>query len=229
MAEAESGYLLYGGRYTRAAIVEMVLAEGDIPYRLHRVDIINKQHRDPAYRAVNPAGLVPALVTPEGQCLQETPAICLYLAERHGLAHLVPAVADPRRGPFLSALFHITDELEPELKRFYYPQRYSPRQEDIALVSAQALARAQEHFALIESAMAAAGPYRLGSQLSLIDLVLAFWVTCLGPAQQSPARPCLQACRMLVAARPKLRAIFADIEDWQRDYTRLSATSRDNA
>ncbi|HMB75073.1 MAG TPA: glutathione S-transferase family protein [Kiloniellaceae bacterium] len=222
-AAGDAAYLLYGGLYTRAAIVEMVLAEGDIPYRLQAVDILNGEHRSPAYRAVSPTGLVPTLITPEGRRLHETPAICLYLAERHGLTHLVPAVDDPLRGPFLSALFHLTGELEPELKRYFYPQRYAPRAEDNAAVRAQALGRAHGHFAVIEAALAAAGPFRLGAQLSLVDLTLAFWMDCLAPAARPPACPAIAACCALVTARPKLQPIFAAIQDWRDDYARRDA------
>ena len=35
-----SGYILYGGRFTRALMVEMVLAEGDINYELREIDIV---------------------------------------------------------------------------------------------------------------------------------------------------------------------------------------------
>ena len=72
-------YILYGGRFTRALMVEMVMAEGGIPYELRNVDIVAHEHRRPEYLAVNPAGWVPALLTPEGETLYETPAINLYL------------------------------------------------------------------------------------------------------------------------------------------------------
>ena len=88
-------YVLYGGRFTRALIVEMVMAEGGIPYELRSVDIVAHEHREPAYLAVNPAGWVPALVTPAGETLYETPAINLYLAEHHRLTHLAPESPTP--------------------------------------------------------------------------------------------------------------------------------------
>lgn len=217
MAKDTSAYRLYGGPYTRAAIVEMVLAEGDIPYSLQSVDIDRDEHRGPAYRAISPNGLVPTLITPEGQHLYETPAICLYLAERHGLTQLVPPLEDPQRGLFLSAFFYLTDELEPELKRFYYPARYAPRLDDKAAVRAQALSRAHELFAAIEARLGApnsdhAGPYHLGERLSLADLNLAFWIGGLAPNERPPACPAIMACHDLVAARPKLRSIFHALE-----------------
>lgn len=212
-----SAYRLYGGRFTRAAIVEMVLAEGEIPYELVAVDIGAGEHRGSAYRAVSPTGLVPTLVTPEGQHLYETPAIGLYLAERHGLDWVAPPAGDNARGPFLSALFFLAGELEPELKRFFYPQRYAPRAEDGARVREQALGRVHRIFAAIEARLAAAGPFHLGPRPSLADLTLAFWVDSLAPAERPPACPAVHACRDLVAARPKLQPIFAAMAAWQDD------------
>ena len=72
-------YILYGGRFTRVLIVEMVMAEGAIPYELRNIDIVAHQHRKPEYLAVNPAGWVPALE--EQGLLAPCPAIrhCLKL------------------------------------------------------------------------------------------------------------------------------------------------------
>ena len=106
-----SGYILYGGRFTRALMVEMVLAEGDINYELREIDIVQKQHQSLEFLAINPSGWVPALITPEGQTLYETHAINLYLAERHRLTKIAPGVSEPERGLFLSGLFSICDDL----------------------------------------------------------------------------------------------------------------------
>ncbi len=122
-------YVLYGGKITRAPLVQMVLDEGDIPYELREINIHGTRTPGAAYRAINPAGFVPAIITPEGDVLHETPAIMMYLAERHGLTHLAPSLSDPDRGKFLNAVFFIADDIQPEVKRFYYPHRYSPRKQ----------------------------------------------------------------------------------------------------
>ena len=51
-----NGYILYGGRFTRALMVEMVMAEGDINYELREIDIVQKQHQSPEFLAINPSG-----------------------------------------------------------------------------------------------------------------------------------------------------------------------------
>ena len=40
-------YVLYGGKFTRALMTEMVLLEGDIPYELRTVDTIKHEHLQP--------------------------------------------------------------------------------------------------------------------------------------------------------------------------------------
>lgn len=123
-------YQLYGCRLTRSLIVQMVLAEGGIDYELRQVDIFNDEHRSPDFLALDPAGFVPVLIKPDGEVVYETPAINLYLADHHRLSHLAPGIDEPERSRFLSGLFFLSDDLEPALKRYFYPQRYVLRDAD---------------------------------------------------------------------------------------------------
>ncbi|MGB5705646.1 MAG: glutathione S-transferase N-terminal domain-containing protein [Arenicellales bacterium] len=67
-----SGYVLCGGEFTRTLITQMVMAEGGIDYELRQVDILRHEHKSSEFLSINPAGLIPALVTPEGDVLYET-------------------------------------------------------------------------------------------------------------------------------------------------------------
>lgn len=49
---------------------------------LHSVDILGGEHRQPAYLAINPRGLLPALED-DGQTLVDSQAILVYLARRY--------------------------------------------------------------------------------------------------------------------------------------------------
>lgn len=218
-----SGYILYGGRYTRALLVEMVLAEGDIAFERREVDIVAGEHRSPEFLAVNPAGLVPALVVPEGAALYETPAINLTLAERHGLTHLAPRPEEPERGPFLSGLFYLTGELEPALKRYFYPQRYTPRAEDIPAVRDRSLHHVLERFGVIDRRLQDGGPYHLGERFSLVDLTAVYWAVCIGSAERLVPYPALTHCMDLVTARPKLRSMFDDLKAGITEYANMQA------
>ena len=159
--------LLYGGPYTRALITEMVLIESGIPYELRVVDVLANEHRSPEFLAINPAGWVPALITPEGETLYETPAINLMIAERHGLTDIAPAAGDPARGRFLCGLFYLTGELEPVMKRYFFPHRYVVRKEDASAMKKMAAADALDRLGVVNQRLEAEGPYHLGDRVSL--------------------------------------------------------------
>jgi glutathione S-transferase len=216
-------YVLYGGPFTRGLLVEMVLAEGDIAYERRTVDTLKGEHRSAAYLAVNPAGLVPALVTPEGEILVETPAIDLYLAERHDLVQLAPRAEEPERGRFLSGLFYLSGELEPRLKRYYYPHRFALRAEDGPAVQEHALQGVLDRLAVIERQLRDRGPYHLGERFSLVDLTLAFWTVLLDREDRLAPYAAIRRCTTMVTDRSKLRGKFDELAAMREDYARLEA------
>jgi GST-like protein len=78
---------LYTWRTPNGRKVPILLAELDLPYQLHLVDIGKRQQKQPEYLAINPNGKIPALVDtdgPERIVLFESGAILEHLAERTG-------------------------------------------------------------------------------------------------------------------------------------------------
>jgi maleylpyruvate isomerase len=59
------------------------------------VDLRSEEHLGPAYRALNPQGLVPALEQ-DGKLLIQSPAIIEWLEERHPQPPLLPAEPEAR-------------------------------------------------------------------------------------------------------------------------------------
>lgn len=173
-------YVLYGGDFTRSVLVQWVLDEGGLAYEFKNVDILKGEHRASDFLAVNPAGLVPVLITPEGQALYETAALMVYLADRHGLTDLAPPVADPSRGLFLSTIFYLASDIQSEMKRFHYPHRFSPRTEDNPVVQGMARRLVLARLAVMDERLARSGPYVLGERFSLADAYLTYWVAWLG-------------------------------------------------
>ena len=168
-------YTLFGGGYTRAHMTEMVFAEVQVPFEVKLVDTLKGENRTPKFLEINPTGFVPALRTPDSKVLFETPAINLYLAELHGTGLLAPSIDDPDRGLFLSSLFYITDELEPTLKRYFYPNRYGVRNSDELKIREKSLDTICHTLGFINEHLTNAGPFHLGNRYSLVDLVLSFW------------------------------------------------------
>ena len=63
--------------------VRIFMAEKGISCETEQIDIIKGENLSEAYLAVNPRGLVPALVLDDGAVLDESVAICRYLEETH--------------------------------------------------------------------------------------------------------------------------------------------------
>jgi maleylpyruvate isomerase len=66
-----------------------------LQYEYLPVDLRTEQHLTPEFRALNPQGLVPALVD-EGKVLTQSPAIIEWLEERYPTPALLPADPDER-------------------------------------------------------------------------------------------------------------------------------------
>ena len=140
-------YTLHYAPDNASLIVRLVLDGAGIPYRTALVDRARRAQDGPAYRALNPAGLVPTLETPQGP-ISETGAILLWLTDVHNLG---PGPADPDRLPFLKWLFFLSNTAHADLRMIFYPHQYAPveahpaHQEIIA-------ARMLRHFALVDEA-----------------------------------------------------------------------------
>jgi glutathione S-transferase len=195
-------YILYGGDFTRATLVQWLLEEGKIEYELRKVDILKGEHRSAEFLAINPAGLVPVLITPEGDVLHEVAALMLYLADRHQLTDLAPSVLDPDRGHFLSAVFHVAGDIQPEMKRFHFPHRFSLRTEDNVAVQSMAKSIVFSRLDVMNARLAKRGPYVLGDRFSLADFYLSFWVAYLDRHSACMQFPSIAKLYDLVRSRP---------------------------
>ncbi len=219
-------YLLYGGKFTRALMVQMVMAEGDIEYELREIDILSQQERSPQYLAINPAGFVPAMAKPDGEVLFETHAINLYLVDTHRLTQLAPMVDEPGRGTFLSGLFFICDDFEPILKRYFYPHRFVLREEDAAEMRRQSLALALERLGIIDQRMQQQGPYYLGERYSLVDLAVSYWAQDLMFDNNLDSMPAIVHCLSLVRQRPAIAELFESMATLNDEYAQLQAAGK---
>ncbi len=206
-------YILYGGGISRAVGPRMVLEEAGLAYELREIDYAAGEHRTAAFLAINPAGYLPALTTPEGETLHEAAAIMLYLADRHGLDDLAPPPGDPLRGRFYSRLFFHTSDIQPAHKRCDYPERYAVDPGDIPRVRAAAQKVARERWSVIDGYLGADGPYHLGERFSPLDLHMAVWVNygVAAPRDLADEFPAIGACFERVMARPKAAALLDDV------------------
>ena len=171
-------YVLYGGGPSRSIIVEMLMAEADIPYELRVVDPIKGEHRTEEYLRINPAGYTPALITPEGKFMHETAAILFYLCEQHEITELMPMPGDPDRGLFLTKFFYHTNDIQPPTKRWFYPHRFTV-EGDAGRDAIMGAARTTlvRRWGVLNTHLEENGPYHLGERYSLLDMHLAMWAS----------------------------------------------------
>jgi glutathione S-transferase len=199
-------------------LVQWVLEEGGLEYQLRRIDILKGEHRTPEFLALNPAGLVPVLITPEGDALSEVGALMVYLADRHQLLDLAPAVNDPDRGFFLSTVFYTAGDIQSEMKRFYYPHRFSLRRADDAGIQDLAKSLILRHLDVMNTRLQKRGPYVLGARFSLADFYLSFWVALADRQVVRERFPSIVNLYDLVRSRPSA-TLFLDrnervAEEW---------------
>jgi GST-like protein len=79
-------YLAATANGFRAAIA---LEEASLPYRAHKIDLAKGEQRTPEFLKLNPAGLTPVIVDPDGPggkplTLSQSGAVVLYVAEKSG-------------------------------------------------------------------------------------------------------------------------------------------------
>jgi glutathione S-transferase len=203
-------YLLHYAPDNASLIVRLVLEEAGLPYQTALVDRAARAQDGAAYRAINPAGRIPALETPQG-ILFETGAILLWLSDRHGFG---PSEAEPARLTLLKWLFFLSNTVHADMQQLFYPERYSPA-EARAAHHALTTARLKQHFALVDQAAAdAPGPFAVGGVLAAYVACLIRWA--IYPEGQEQwftlsDYPALAALAARIEARPATRRI-ADAE-----------------
>ena len=143
-------YRLHYAPDNASLAIRLALEARDLPYETVLVNRQAREQDSPAYRALNPGGLIPVLETPEGPMF-ETAAILLWLADRHG--GLGPAPEAPGRATFLKWLFFASNTLHADLRMLFYPGQYIGAGHEPALREGLT-ARLQRHLQNLDRAVA---------------------------------------------------------------------------
>lgn len=167
---------------------------------------------DPAYRALNPLGVVPTLVDEEsGLVLTESAAILLWLGDRHPDSRLAPA----ERAEYYRWLVFLTNTVQTAMLRFFYPERYGGG-EKVAMAAA---ADAQHGFDVVEAALHDGREWLAAGHRTGADLFL-FMVTRWGRRLEPPAwdRPDLREHFLRTLALPGVQRMIEeqglDLPEW---------------
>ncbi|MFD2263546.1 glutathione S-transferase family protein [Lacibacterium aquatile] len=161
-------YKLYYASGAASMAVHATLREIGAPFDLVKINIAAGEQRSPEYLAINPAGVVPALIV-DGKVHTESAALCYLLAERHPDARLL---TPDTRVESLQWLVYLTNMVQSELQCWFYPDRFvsAAAGEDLKAAVALRLGRAWTRF---EDRLAQSeGPYLFGERLDVADIYL---------------------------------------------------------
>jgi glutathione S-transferase len=208
-------YTLYYSPGAASFVVHWLLIETGATHELVRVDTQAGEHKQPAYLAINPQGLVPTLSI-DGRAVTEAAALVLHLADAHGAAALAPALVDPMRPTYYQWILHFANTLQPAFRTWFYPGEAAGEENSDA---ARALARERIEAAWqrIDAHLGAHGPYLLGTHVSAADFLL----TMLMRWSRNMPRPAsdwphLAALIVRMKARPSFRTLYEreGLTDW---------------
>jgi glutathione S-transferase len=82
--------LHHGWRSSASRRVRLCLAEKGLEFESVLVDLTKMQHHSPEYLKLNPNGVIPLLILPDGRSLYESGTICEYLDETYPTPPLRP-------------------------------------------------------------------------------------------------------------------------------------------
>lgn len=166
-------YKLFWSPGSASALPHAVLEETGAPYELHLVDTSKGQNKEQRYLALNPSGKVPALGLPNGTVISECAAIAIYIADQYPDAQLAPALNDPKRGSYYQWMMYLTNTLQANAMRFYYPERNTVNEIGKDQIAQKAAEDVATNWARIENELAKANhPYILGDQYSTPDIFI---------------------------------------------------------
>ena len=199
---------------TASMIPHLLLEEMGLPFELVVVDRAVDAHRAPAYLALNPNGLIPALTDGDGLVLYETAAICLHLCDTHPQAGLAPALGTVQRAHFYKWLMWLTNTLQSALIVYFYPQRWVDDGNDdgVAQVKAHAQSKIDGMLDQLDAELARhGGPWFMGEAFTALDpyvFTLCRWTRNFS-ARPARSLPKLGPYLQRVLARPATQRVMA--------------------
>jgi glutathione S-transferase len=208
-------YTLHYSPGSASLVVHWLLIELGADHELRRVDLAAGEHKQPAYLALNPAGVVPTLEI-AGVPVAEAAALVLHLADVHAEAALAPVPGSIERARYYQWMLFLANTLQPAFRRWFYPaEAAGPDAAEANKAGARiAIEAAWER---VDGHLQAHGPHLLGERLCAADFLLIMlmrWSRNMPrPATDWPA---LQALATEMKARPSFRRLYEveDLTDW---------------
>jgi glutathione S-transferase len=199
-ARVKDEVVFYTHPMSRGRIVHWLLEELGAPYEMRLLDFDKREHKAPAYLAINPMGKVPAIVH-RGVVVTETAAICIYLADEFAAAGLAPRIGEPQRGTYLRWFVFGAACFDPAIvdKMLERPPAARP--------GAVGYGSYEDAVNALETALAP-GPYILGERFSAVDVYVGSQIHHSLMTKAVEPRPVFQKYADRVAARPALQRLL---------------------
>ncbi len=199
-------YKLYNVKAWGSLAIHCLLEEMEVPYT--NIWMTAEQVKAPEFREISPLGFVPALGLADGRSLFESAAIVSFLVAAHPEKAMAPVPGSDDFGEFLSWLHFMSTNLY-TTNSLAFGGKYLARDEDHDhFIVAQAMARADVYWSLLEARLAAEGPWLMGESFSALDLY-AFMISLWGRPNEAALHarfPGIARLAAAVRARPKLKA-----------------------
>lgn len=186
--------------FSRAAGTVWALEEIGCEYELEYVDLARGQQKGTPVRALNPMGKLPTLLDGD-VVVTEAAAIALYLADRYAPGRLAPALDAPERATYLRWSLYAPSVIEPGCMAHSNEWEYR--------ASAAGFGTYDEMLQTISAAIGE-GPWLLGDQFTMADLIFGGTVQYMTMFGMLDERPEYMAYAERLSARPaaqKARAI----------------------
>ncbi|MDB5985057.1 MAG: gst-3 [Nevskia sp.] len=182
--------------YSRRVVIALI--EKQIPYETVVVDMAARQHRDPAYLALNPYARVPTLVE-DDFVLYESTSILHYLEAKHPTPALLPS--DARQRAQVDMAMKLCDlQMTRQAGTIIFPKRFLPKERwDLAAI-AQAKAEIEKHLAILERQLGG-HEYLVGDGYSLAEICYTPFVQFL-PLMEIEPPPAVAAWSARLLQRP---------------------------
>lgn len=162
-------YRLYWAPDNASLIIRILMEELEVPFKAVAVDRSVREQESLEYRALNPAGQIPACII-DGKAVFETAAIGMTICEREN--RMMPAVGSTDRTSFLKWQFFLSNSLHTDLRQLFYPEKYVSG--EIEAFREVTLDRLKQRITIMEAAYKkSANLYLFGEEPSLIDIYLA--------------------------------------------------------
>jgi GST-like protein len=159
---------LYFHRTPNPMKVALALEELGLPYEIVPIDMFKGEQHQPAYRALNPNGKLPAIADDDGVVVFDSNAILLYLAEKSGRL----GGADGDRPALLSWLLFAATGLGPFSGQAVH---FTLIHTDSAYATHRYLREVERHLTVLDARLARS-LYLAGETYTIADIAAWPWI-----------------------------------------------------